>query len=209
MATVCGQCGTSNEDGAYLCVECQAPLSGVSPTEAVTPRPNAWRLVPKQSGRVRDDLGIYLNSIILDIGRFDNDTGPVEVDVSDWPGGAATSRRHARLEFVGVGWKLSDLGSTNGVFVRSPGRDRFSARIVEPVIVKGGDEIGLGTVMCVLEGPDVDAAAAVEADTGQVVAPESGATPSPERAAPAGAAGAEPPPEEEEEDVSTEWTETV
>jgi FHA domain len=156
MASVlCGNCGAKNDEVLSSCVNCGALLRGDAgvPPDRVEPRLDAWRLVPKQSGRILDDRGVFLNSVRIDVGRFDADTGPVDVDVSDWPGAETTSRRYARLEFVGVGWKLSDPGSTNGVFVRSPGQERFSARLVEPIVVKGGDEIGLGTLICVLQGP--------------------------------------------------------
>jgi len=54
----------------------------------------------------------------LVVGRFDASTGPVEIDLTGVPGAENISRRHAELYFEGGAWKVRDLGSTNGVFVK-------------------------------------------------------------------------------------------
>jgi hypothetical protein len=103
-----------------------------------------WRLIPKQSGSLLDDQAISLTGVRLLIGRYDESTGPVDVDLTDLPGGDTVSRSHAILDYVDGQWYLSDAGSANGLFVRRAGEDRFSGQIVERTALNDGDEIGCG-----------------------------------------------------------------
>lgn len=60
------------------------------------------------------------------------------------------SRRHARITPGDGGWVLSDLQSANGTFVR--GR-----RLVEPVLLKGGDRFALASIEFELKLEDTSA----------------------------------------------------
>jgi hypothetical protein len=169
MPVICPSCGSANDEGLEYCLKCRGELTGVSPpgrardieAAAVSPAAsevsaaiNAWRLVPKERGILLQDRAIPLNGERLMLGRFDESSGPVDIELSQLPGGDTTSRNHAMLELVGDAWSLSDLGSTNGVFVRRAGEQRFSGRIVDPVSVQDGDEIGMGMLVFVLQGPE-------------------------------------------------------
>jgi pSer/pThr/pTyr-binding forkhead associated (FHA) protein len=80
------------------------------------------------------------------VGIFDPDTGPVEIDLETFFGGETVSRNHAEIYQELGTWKIKDLGSTNGVFIKPPGQPRFSARITIPTPLNSGDEIAFGKV---------------------------------------------------------------
>lgn len=78
------------------------------------------------------------------IGRFDADTGPVDVDLGPLPESMYISRQHAQIRRDQEGkWMLRDLGSSNGTFVRSPESGKFE-KIAEEREIRDGDEIALG-----------------------------------------------------------------
>jgi len=78
------------------------------------------------------------------IGRFDIETGPVDVDFGPVPEGAYLSRRHAEIwRDASGGWFIKDLGSQNGTFVR-PASDSQFQRVVQDHQISDGDEIAFG-----------------------------------------------------------------
>jgi hypothetical protein len=80
------------------------------------------------------------------IGIFDPDTGPVDLDLEDFTGNETVSRQHAEIyQETGV-WKIKDLGSTNGVFIKPVKQKRFNARITSPTILNDGDEIAIAKI---------------------------------------------------------------
>lgn len=85
------------------------------------------------------------------IGRFDASTGPVDIDLTNFPGAEHVSRRHAEIFSEGGSWKVRDIGSSNGVYVKKVGDDAFSPRVQEPTQISDGDEIALGNVMFVFK----------------------------------------------------------
>ncbi|MBE3588963.1 MAG: DUF3662 and FHA domain-containing protein [Thermoanaerobacteraceae bacterium] len=56
---------------------------------------------------------------------------------------ASVSRRHAQIEYRGGEYIITDLGSTNGVYVNGV---RVGTKVLEP-----GDTIKMGTTLCVFE----------------------------------------------------------
>ena len=60
---------------------------------------------------------------------------------------SSVSSRHAAIERVQGGWKLSDLGSTNGTTANGRPVGRGG------VLLRGGERIGLGTVVLRLAAP--------------------------------------------------------
>ncbi|GIW25142.1 FHA domain-containing protein [Meiothermus sp.] len=124
-----------------------APETPTAPPPAPLFRPA--KLVFKRFGALTNET-IPLQGPRLVVGRFDASTGPVEIDLTGVPGAENISRRHAELFFEGV-WKVRDLGSTNGVFIKRAGEEAYSPRLVEPTELKDGDEIAFGNVILVFQ----------------------------------------------------------
>jgi pSer/pThr/pTyr-binding forkhead associated (FHA) protein len=81
----------------------------------------------------------------LVVGRFDPETGPVDVDLSESAEAGHISRQHGELYREGDGpWMVRDLGSTNGVFVKSGDVASFGPRITAPRALNDGDEVAFG-----------------------------------------------------------------
>ncbi len=79
------------------------------------------------------------------VGRFDPETGPVDIDLSAAPEAGQLSRHHAVLYRETDGrWYVKDLGSTNGVFVRRPDSATFGPRLIAPAALAPGDEVAFG-----------------------------------------------------------------
>jgi len=78
------------------------------------------------------------------VGRFDVETGPVDVDMGPLPEGAYLSRHHAEMWRDGSGkWLIKDLGSQNGTFVRPANSTKFQ-RVTQDQPINDGDEIAFG-----------------------------------------------------------------
>jgi len=81
----------------------------------------------------------------LVVGRFDPETGPVDVDLSASADAAHISRQHGELSREADGrWVVRDLGSTNGVFVKAGADPAFGPRITAPRPLSNGDEVAFG-----------------------------------------------------------------
>ncbi|MBL1208708.1 FHA domain-containing protein [Geminocystis sp. GBBB08] len=80
------------------------------------------------------------------IGIFDPDTGPVDIDLEHFLGNETVSRQHGEIYFENHQWKIKDLGSTNGIFIKKVGQNRFNARITTPDILENGDEIAIAKI---------------------------------------------------------------
>jgi FHA domain len=81
----------------------------------------------------------------LVVGRFDPETGPVDIDLSASPETQHVSRQHGELYREADGrWFVRDLGSTNGVFVKRSSDASFGQRITEPREIANGDELAFG-----------------------------------------------------------------
>ncbi|UAJ72063.1 FHA domain-containing protein [Synechocystis sp. PCC 7339] len=87
-----------------------------------------------------------LDSTSCLIGRFDPDSGPVEVDLDGFPGDDTISRNHAEIYQESGSWKIKDLGSTNGVFIKRAGENRYGARITTPQPLWSGDEVAIAKI---------------------------------------------------------------
>ncbi|MFN8509763.1 MAG: FHA domain-containing protein [Deinococcaceae bacterium] len=87
----------------------------------------------------------------LTLGRFDPSSGPVDIDVTGLSGAEHISRRHAELYVENGVWKVRDLGSTNGVFIKRMGESAFSPRAGEPQTLNFGDEIAFGNLILVFQ----------------------------------------------------------
>lgn len=123
-----------------------APVPAPAPAPAFRP----GKLTVKRFGALSSDV-IPLQGPKLTVGRFDASTGPVEIDLSSLPGAENISRRHAEVFFEDGVWKVKDLGSTNGVFIKKAGQTAYSARLVEPTALGNGDELAFGNIVVVFD----------------------------------------------------------
>jgi hypothetical protein len=115
------------------------PIPAAIPAAATN---GAARLTLKRSGAVTGDVFPVSGHVV--IGRFDPETGPVDVDLGNLPEATYVSRQHAEVIPDGSGgWRVKDLGSRNGVFVRKQGGGTFQ-RVSGEEPISGGDEIALG-----------------------------------------------------------------
>jgi pSer/pThr/pTyr-binding forkhead associated (FHA) protein len=73
------------------------------------------------------------------VGRFDPNVGPVDVDLGSLPEAAYVSRRHARITYEDGHWRIVDLGSSNGTYIK---REDFER--VESAELTHETEIALG-----------------------------------------------------------------
>lgn len=80
------------------------------------------------------------------IGIFDPDTGPVDIDLEYFLGNETVSRQHGEIYLENQQWMIKDLGSTNGIFIKKVGQNRFNARITTPEILQDGDEIAIAKI---------------------------------------------------------------
>jgi serine/threonine protein kinase len=85
------------------------------------------------------------------IGKFDPDMSPVDINLEKFSGSDTISRKHAEIYLEGNQWKIKDIGSTNGVFIKRLGQTRFSAKITTPETLVTGDEIAFGAVKFIFQ----------------------------------------------------------
>jgi hypothetical protein len=102
------------------------------------------RLLVKRFGALTGDEIPLLGERLI-VGRFDPETGPVDVDLSSAPEAEHISRQHGELAREANGsWMVRDLGSTNGVFVKGAAATTFGPRITAPRPLENGDEVAFG-----------------------------------------------------------------
>jgi pSer/pThr/pTyr-binding forkhead associated (FHA) protein len=90
-----------------------------------------------------DEIPLFGQRLL--VGRFDPETGPVDVDLTAMDAGGHISRQHGELYREGDGpWTVRDLGSTNGVFVKSGKDAAFGPRITAPRPLQDSDELAFG-----------------------------------------------------------------
>ncbi len=109
------------------------------------------RLVAKQADSAVSEFSLDGSNII--IGRFDPDSGPVDIDLEGFSGDEMISRHHAEIYCEQGQWQVQDLGSTNGVFIKRSGQARFGSRVVIPEILTSGDEIAFGKIRFLFHSP--------------------------------------------------------
>jgi pSer/pThr/pTyr-binding forkhead associated (FHA) protein len=145
----------STQSHANELIEIQPPTP--QPTFPITPFPNTStsasiaRLISKQAGSPISEFSLDSNNVT--VGRFDPDTGPVDVDLEGFRGEETVSRGHAEIYYETQQWKVKDTGSTNGVFIKRLGQTHFGARITIPEILNSGDEIAFGKIRFVFQNP--------------------------------------------------------
>jgi len=150
-AEFCGACGSELQTLAAPVIPVLAPtiIQAEIPPPPI-PTTTTARLIAKQSGSPVPEFTLESNAIV---GVFDPDMGPVEVDLEAFFGGETVSRNHAEIYQEGGIWKVKDLGSTNGVFIKPLGQTRFGARITIPETLNLGDEVAFGKVRFLFQSP--------------------------------------------------------
>ncbi|WRH67818.1 MAG: FHA domain-containing protein [Planktothrix sp. GU0601_MAG3] len=109
------------------------------------------RLISKQPSSPTSEFPLDGSNAI--IGKFDPDMGPVDIDLEGFSGDETISRNHAEIYQEGGAWKIKDLGSTNGVFIKQVGQSKFAARITMPEILNNGDEIAIAKIRFLFQTP--------------------------------------------------------
>lgn len=109
------------------------------------------RLISKQPSSPTSEFLIDGSNAI--IGKFDPDMGPVDIDLEGFSGDETISRNHAEIYQEGGAWKIKDLGSTNGVFIKRAGQSKFGARITVPEILNSGDEVAIAKIRFLFQSP--------------------------------------------------------
>lgn len=121
--------------------------SNVDPRPEVQPemRPAAQiqraTLTLKRGGSLTEEK--FVIGALASIGRFDPESGPVDVDMANLPEASYVSRHHAEIHCSENVWQIKDLGSRNGTFVRAASGGAF-ARVQGEHALHDGDEISLG-----------------------------------------------------------------
>ena len=122
-----------------------------SPTPHIPqPTETTARLIAKQPNAPIPEFPLENNALI---GIFDPDMGPVDIDLEDFVGNETVSRHHAEIYQEAEVWKIKDLGSTNGVFIKPMGQTRFGARITTPESLNPGDEVAIAKIRFVFQSP--------------------------------------------------------
>jgi len=79
------------------------------------------------------------------VGRLSPDAEVVDISLDSFPGSDTVSRQHAVLYQENNQWKIRDLTSLNGVFVKRSGQSAFQ-KITTPELIQFGDAISFGKV---------------------------------------------------------------
>ncbi|MEZ2279230.1 MAG: protein kinase [Microcoleus sp.] len=106
---------------------------------SVTPK-----LIPLKSvGFIRE---IFLDKNRLVVGRSEPGGELPDIDLDSFPDANTVSRPHAGIYQEAGEWKVKDLGSANGTFIKRAGQSRFGNRMTAIEILNSGDEIAFGKV---------------------------------------------------------------
>ncbi|MDJ0519985.1 MAG: FHA domain-containing protein [Trichodesmium sp. MO_231.B1] len=121
--------------------------ANISPTNSTNPtliNGTVAKLISKQVGAPITEFIIDSNNAI--IGKFDQNIGPVEIDLDGFYGDETVSSTHAEIYFENNQWQIKDMGSTNGIYIKPTGQTRFGYRINKPEILNSGDEVAIGKI---------------------------------------------------------------
>ncbi len=125
-----------------------APTQFIEPaTEPIVPTPvtptpvvaSGAQLILKRGGAPTGD--VFTIGPSATVGRFDPESGPVDVDMAQLPESVYISRHHAEINLRDGQWLVKDLGSRNGTFVKNASG---FARVTGETPVQSGDEVAFG-----------------------------------------------------------------
>lgn len=182
MTITCPACHYENPSDAEFCDACgyelstgspepTAPTVVQSPEPTFTPPPpqpvpqpapqnypaptfptsaGTAKLICKQASAPTSEFPLDSNMLI---GKFDPDSGPVDIDLEGFPDDEKISRQHGEIYLEGGVWKIKDIGSSNGIFIKRSGESRFGARITIPEVLNGGDEVAIAHIKFLFQSP--------------------------------------------------------
>ena len=143
-STICPGCGTalgSQVVQAKPDASIQAKPASVPPMNPLPLNAGA-RLVLLRAGVAASN--VYPVGTTTVVGRFEPDTGPVDVDLAGLPEADYVSRHHAEINKDADGsWNVKDLGSTNGTFVSALGNGS-TERVKDRRQLMSGDHVFFG-----------------------------------------------------------------
>ena len=161
----CSVCGQEMEvDDFNSCTGCGLDLS--TPVPDSTGRSTGERRSSRHEAKESDDAGqseapcleltvkaggkitgtVWRPEMSCVLGRIDAGGGPVDFDLTGYPGEEYVSAEHATVYLRDGRWMLADLDSTNGTYVDGK-------RIENPVILSDGQTIALGTIKLLVRIP--------------------------------------------------------
>lgn len=162
----CPTCGSNVSERAEVCPDCgmdlRSALSAPATASATAPASSASSAAPTTTpastspaaavalakltlkrGGVLTAESFQVGECVI-LGRFDPDSGPVDVDLAPLLEASYISRQHAEIWCdASRQWFIKDLGSRNGTFVRASGESKFQ-RIMGEQTINDKDEIALG-----------------------------------------------------------------
>jgi hypothetical protein len=117
--------------------------SGPSAPSTDTSQAQARLVAVRYGASTGEEVPLFGQRLV--VGRFDPETGPVDIDLSEAAESGHISRQHGELYREANGpWMVRDLGSTNGVFVKGGDTASFGPRITAPRALNDGDEVAFG-----------------------------------------------------------------
>lgn len=127
---------------APLSMAASVPVAATVSSSSAPVVSGAARLVLKRGGALTNEVFPVGGRVV--IGRFDAETGPVDIDLANLPEAGYVSRVHAEIWRDGQDqWWVKDHGSRNGTFVRASGEGAFQ-RVTGDHALQLGDEVALG-----------------------------------------------------------------
>lgn len=170
MTIICPVCKYENDDDVEFCIACGTELSLQPETPIVIPTAPQAAPSPSEKDRLDEIFEPITARLILRapsslskefiierscamVGRFDPDSGPVDIDLDELVGGETVSRNHAEIYREDGQWKVKDLDSENHTFIRRSGQPRFSSAITKPEILNPDDEIAFAKVHFIFKSP--------------------------------------------------------
>lgn len=124
-----------------------APPSISSPSFIPSPSMEATataRLIAKLPNAPVTEFPINSSAVI---GIFTSESGPVDIDLDQFPGSDTISKQHAEIIYQNGTWMIKDNSTTNGTYIKPLGQTRFGARIMAPTPLNSGDEIAFAKVV--------------------------------------------------------------
>jgi FHA domain len=114
--------------------------SPISSTELVKAK-----LTAKSSEASGKSQEFMLDESPLLIGKFDPDTGVVDIDLIKFANAELISRNHAELSFDGENWQVTDLDSANGTYIKRGSERAF--KITQTETLSDGDRLSFANIV--------------------------------------------------------------